>query len=345
MRQKIQTYVFVAVITVLIWLYAESSTLQKRTIYPGIEFVAPVGRELFIEPKRPAKSVSVQIKGPVSQLDHLDGLIDPGPITFALPDNPDSADPRQKVDLRKELTAYLAENTPGITVIDVDPEESVVRVERYQTRTLPIGVRTDGEVQFTGAPLLDPSEATIKLPASLVQWLRDDSQIIARLTSDMLARSEVGQESIETVPLAAPFEGKSITITPKNAVVTFTIDEKTRKITLKPIPIRLEKPLSADGVYEVIRLDGAQGEYLPSIEVEGPTEIIDRIYKDELKVDAVLSLTNEQLADAVGKEVDGVLTMRTPPGVTVVTPISPIKYKVIKVSRAAAGVDRPTGGE
>ena len=347
MWQQIQTYIFVTVITVLIWLYAESSTLRTDTINPDLEFAPPTGRELLIQPQR-LQGVSLVIRGPTSQLAELERLLrQRRQIKLILHDDPESVGPWTKVDLYGKLSAYLADVTPGVTVIDVNTADPEVRVERYEKRTLPIVVETVGDVKFRDKPVIEPPEAEIKLPASLQNELGDEARIVAQLDLGQLPQSDVGLErTAKNVPLLGPtaaLRNEEVTISPKTATVTFTITEETRTITRTVIPLVIEKPASAESKYEVVLLD--QDPAPRNIQIKGPNEVIDDIEGGTVKLQALLSLTNDDLGKAIGKEVTGTVTVLTPPGVTVITPLLPVRYKVVERSRNGAVTGRPVGVE
>jgi len=335
--QSVQTYAFVTVITVLIWLYAESSTLQKNTIYIDIQFVAPTGRELLIDPVR-MQRVEVEIRGPTSQLGELNQLRERGPIKLELVDYPDSDDREQKVDLYDRLSAYLAEATPGVTITDIKTADPKVRVEPYQSVTLPIEAVIEADVVLKAPPTVYPAEATLKMPASMIADIdTDTARILARLDKARLADPEmIDQERTWSVRLEPPIDGDGVTITPASVDVTFTITQTSATFLLPTIPVLLTKPLKAEGEYEVIYLGGEDDLPLRNIEIEGPTAVIDQIKKGELKVWAELSLTNDKLAKAIDTDTLGVLTIRTPPGVNVVEQPSSINYKVKLIRKQQA---------
>lgn len=347
MWQNVQTYILVTIITVLVWLYAESSTLQTDTIHPTIEFVEPTGQELLIEPKRPREQISVEIQGPTSQLQELDRLLNLGPIRLPLLEGPE---PSQAVDLYEELSAYLAEDTPGIRVIAVEPATVVkVRVERYDTKMLPIALDTGGHLVTKAPPRFKPDQAAVKAPVTWLAGLDDDATLIAQLGPNELTLLVKDEEMRVTVKLTPPAalaarDSSRITITPENVDITITITEKTETCPLKPIPIFVRKPMSADRDYAVIRVDADQGEFLSGIEVKGPAESIAQIKDGDLKVWAELRLTNQSLAEnAGGDAADGQVTVVTPPGVAVINPPQPIKYKVVRRIPSAAGAGRAGG--
>lgn len=337
MWQKMQTYIFVTIITVLIWLYAEGSTLQKRPLHREIEFVAPTGLDLLIDPKRPQETVTLTVRGPIGQLDELERRLGERRIEIEVTVDSGSDNPQQKMDLYGRLSAYLAGVAPGVTLIDVTPTELSVRVERYATRKLPILVVAEGDVKFeqTG---IDPIEATVRMPASLLVRLGEDAKVLALLTKAVLDQSQMDKERTAPVRLKAPLaEENGVTVDPRNASVTFKITQTTKSLTLPIIPLWINKPMSAEGGYIVVDLDGEKdSSSVRDIQIKGPTEIIDRIEAGDLKLQAELTLSLGDLGQAVDKEVRGVVTFRTPPGVTVLTLPPPRRYKVKRTTEPGA---------
>ena len=334
MWQKIQTYVFVTIITVLIWLYAEGSTLQKRSLQRQIQFVAPTGLELFIDPRRPQETVELTVRGPVGQLDELERRLGERRIEIEVAVDSDSDDPQQKVNLHGHLSAYLAGAAPGVALIDLTPTELSIRAERYATRKLPILPVADGDVQveYTG---IDPAEAEVKMPASLLSRLDDDAKVEALMTEAEIAQSEMDKERTAPVRLKAPLaEENGVTVDPQTANVTFKITQTTESYTVPHIPLRFSKPASAEGQYEVYLVGGEEKEAVRVIEVTGPTEIIDQIKDEVLTVKAVLDLNLVDLGEAVDAEMTCSVTFYPPEGVTVVTPPPARKYRAKLITEA-----------
>lgn len=333
MWQKMQTYIFVTIITVLIWLYAEGSTLQKRPLHREIEFVAPTGLELLIDPARPQQTVKLVVRGPIGQLDELERSLGERRIEIEVTVGSDSDDPQEKVDMHARLSAYLADVAPGVTLIDVTPTELSIRVERYVTRKLPIVLDVEGDVQVEQREI-DPVEAEVRMPASLLAKLGEDAKVRALLTKAVLGKSEMGRERNAPVRLEPPLAQESgVTVVPRTANVTFKITQTIDSHTLTTIILKITKPLLAEGRYVVDVLDGEEGSSpVREIEIEGPTEIIEKIKTGQENVEAELDLTLDELVKATEKEKRKVVTFRSPPGVTVLTSPPSIRYKVTRAT-------------
>jgi len=331
MWQKVQTYVFVTLIAVLIWLYAEGLTLKTWEITPDIEFVPPPGQKLLISPAR--HRIQATIKGPTAQLDEIKKLQEAGPIKLELLDDPTNAEPYEQVNLAQELARQPAIARLGVTITDIKPARVRVRVERYVTRTLAIEIGTNSDFEFKGDPTVDPAEATVEVPMSLAGGIDDDTKVIALLDDAVLTRLEMDKQHIEeNVPLILPppLGGEHIIITPQAASVTLTITQKTSTTAPQSVPVLLVAPIAELAKYEVL-LENQDDQMLRGVVLSGPNDVIDGISARQIKVWAELRLSADDLAQAAGKDSNSApVHMSMPAGITVVEPPQPIKYKVVK---------------
>lgn len=338
MWQKLQTYIFVTVITALIWLYAESENLREDTVYADIEFVAPAGRQLLIDPRQPQGAVLVTVRGPTTQMARLTREEGEDPIQLELVDDPTAETPMREVDLFEELKKHPRYLSLGIQVTEVVPRRVNVRVERYATRELPVEAPAPGEFQFTETPIVDPAQATIRMPASLMSAIPDDARIVAKLEPKDLAQRQVNiQHVIVNVPLLLPgAQGiDRSAISPTAATVTLTISQKTKQTAPMSLPIKINVSISELQRYDVQLVDQSDP-WIRNVVLSGPNELIDQINdaNKTIKVWAELRLDTDDLDKAAGKEsASANVYLNVPPGILPAEPPAAIKYRVTKKSQ------------
>jgi YbbR domain-containing protein len=337
MWSKIQTYLFVTLITILAWLYAEGENLKVETYSPEIVFVATPAGSLLIEPSRPPRRVDVTFKGPNSQLQEV-MRNQPIKVPLQAGDDPD-----RTIDLAQ----LLAENNEimrmGLTVQRVDPSTVKVRVEEMRTVTMPIDV-VPGSDYLATRPTITPPEATVTLPASEADQIAQGTKLIARLA---LNNPSINQQTvIEGVELSLPegIDPAHATIDPPAVSITVTITQKTRQSQPLTIPVRLVAPISELARYDV-RLD-SDDPLLRNVILEGPNAIIDEIDQRKRDIWAELRLSASDLENAAAKPNDpfvAQVTIPTPEGVRVVQGLAPLKYRVTREEPATNGssLDRP----
>lgn len=333
MWQKLQTYLFVSIITVLVWLYAEGENLTEEKLYPDIEFVAPAGRQLLIVPRQPSEPVLVTVRGPTTQLARLNREESEQPLAIELLDDPSTDNPNREVDLLDALSRHPRYADLGIEIAEVTPRRVTVRVERYVPRDLPVEAPPPGDFQFNETPIVEPAQATVRMPASDWANIPADVRVIAELNADDLAQREVNKQHVlVNVPLVLPQARglDRVTIAPTAATVTLTVTQKTKKSEPQSIPIKLLVPIGELARYDVQLVDQADP-WLSRIVFSGPNETIDRINKKEVKVWAELRLDSDDLGTAADKEsASAPVHLTVPPGVNAVEHPQPIKFRVVR---------------
>ena len=132
--QKIETYVIVTIITVLIWLYAEGSTIRPYEDFLTLNFISASGTPLVIDPESYMVEISYKCRKDV--VDQIKDLA-ANPIELKVIENPDSS---EIVLLMKDR--LMADDSPlaklGINLETVDPKTITLAVEPLVTRPVEI---------------------------------------------------------------------------------------------------------------------------------------------------------------------------------------------------------------
>jgi len=314
---KIQTYALVTLVAMLIWLYLESENIkQQKPLRFAIRFVAPPGQKLLILPLGVPQAAAATTRSQVdittscaanqyAQLQRLQAQ----PLELTVTEDADH--PNQIVDLRDMLLEGPVGDL-GVTLDDIQPRRFQLRVERIEQITLPIHVVVAEGVHLATSPTLTPAEATVSLPASIAQE-PDDLKLEARLEQDAANRLDpnVPRELAVAIKLAAadtlPNDLKSllnltpVQITPASTTVTVTIRKQTGNLTLTSLPILLTAPWAELNRFTV-EVEGGQRVLGNEVKISGPSDIIDRIEKGELKVWADLRLTADDLESNINSK-------------------------------------------
>lgn len=336
---KIQTYAIVTVVTVLIWLYLESENVKlQKPLRLTVSFVAPPGQQLLIIPARPSQTptqptklqVDITVSCATSQYVRLQRLQD-RPLELTVTEYADH--PIQFVDLRQMLL-----DTPigdlGVTLDEIVPPKFELRVERIEQVSRPIRVVVAEGIQLATTPVVEPAECTVGLPASVAQHvdLLLPQVSLERQTANTLdpnvprelsvpitlAVSEDLEENLQKlIRINAP------QIRPPNATMTVTIRNQTGSLKIPGVPIVLAAPWAEMKKYTVeIEKDKR---VLEEVRVTGPSDVIDRIDKGQLKVWADLRLTADDLESRItSKQVH----INVPPGVQVESPIPRLNFLI-----------------
>ncbi len=299
--EKVQTYTIVTIIAVLIWLYSESENVKQREpLQYSVRFVAPPGQQLLIDPVL-KRQVSVTVRCATSQFAGLQRM-QVRPIEVLVTADPDS--PEQTVVLRdKFLDSPIGDL--GVSIVEIHPRTLDLRVERIEDTVIPIAMDSvvPDEIQLAAAPVVNPTEAVVQLPVSVVSGL-GSLKLEARVGPETLSRLEENVPHELTVPITLPdilrnrLRGYAPTIVPTNAAVTITVRKQTDTLSLTGVPILLTVPWEEMKRFTV-ELAGGQRVLNDNVRLSGPSDVIDKIRKGEIKVWADLRLTVDELESKV----------------------------------------------
>lgn len=303
---KLETWIVVTVITVLIWLYAEGAiveTFPRQRV--TIEFVGPGNTPVAIEPATVRPLVTFRSSGPTFQ--KFKELTNDTPLTITL--EPED-DPQQQIDITERLEQALF-NDLGIALDEVDPGIETVTVRRLVTRQLPIDVITTG-LDLKGTPGVEPPYVTIELPENLAELLERQSAFI-RL-DEAVGNNPPAPGVPESLSLAIELPpgivGRWTTTDINQAQVSFTIDKVDATLTLASVPLEFLIPTNFPFTIETENNE----RIINDVELTGPSDTLTKIENGDIEVQAVLRFNNAAALTPGKRTVD--ITFITPPGVT-----------------------------
>ena len=282
--QKVETFVVVTVVAMLVWLYAEGASTKDVSRAPvSVRFVAPDGRErdFAISPDQ-AISVAVSFRASSGQEQRFRELArDPIEVTV---EPPAMGEPERTLVLADELSrAALAEL--GISNIVVDPPTSDIRMRQLITKTLPVRVETGGlRLDPDTSPVATPDEVEVTAPADVIANL-GDAVAVARLdrgagdgaTGDPVTagRERVARNISLELPAGIDRQSPWTRLSVPAVRVNYTLADPEATTTVKEVPIYVNLPVGTQQRYRVTPNDGQH--FLFDVELRGPRGIIERI--------------------------------------------------------------------
>lgn len=306
---RLETGLIVTVISVLVWLYAEGENVQ---LHPNqrllVEFVAPAGQSLAIDPQDPVE-ILVSFRASAGEMGLLEEKLRAGPIQIPVGNGTESESNEQTVVLKDALDRS-AIGSLGINITDTDPVTETVRAEPLVTRRLPIA-EAPTRVQFGTPPKFEPAQVAVTLPRSLAE-AAENAKVLARLDTLNLNEYEANTDVTASVPLElpAPLRSPWTTLGAATAQVTFNIRKLSDSIVLPTVPLRVSAdPLLLQEFDVLVAQDGMM---LRDVRLSGPSDVIEAIRKNEVRIWAELRPTREQVERG-----DTSLTpvLVTPPGI------------------------------
>lgn len=276
MMDKLQTYILVTLIAMLIWLYAEG---ENTKVYTNervrINFTAGGGENLVIDPSSIAVNADIQCSA--SQRAAMQLLLSKGPIDIPLSYDPTKAMQNVNVGalLEKEALARL-----GVNIVKTDPSIQPVRVEAIEILEVDILV-VRGAHELLGEPRVEPSKVQVHVPAR-EKALWKDVRLEAHLDSIDPVALEANQvpardEQQFDIKLTLPkkVRNSNALLNPAAVKVSFMLKSRTKTIKLDRVRINVTAASTTLEQYAVSLNE--DNRFLLDVELTGPAEAIDRI--------------------------------------------------------------------
>jgi hypothetical protein len=294
----IVTFVMVTVISVLVWIYAESRTIRTSSIDMNV-VVTTNGDPLFqVTPEQP-QHVRLTLKASGSGVAAVEQRVLKGPVRITLKDTtgPLTGITHQTISLREDIEAALLLNEQGVTLVDIQPKALDLTLTPIDTVRRPVKFLDPYDLAEPNVKLY-PNEVEVRAPAPSSRQLAVADPVV-RLTPDMIENPEPGK-SVEIdlpVDVQGSWGGRGFQIRPATVRATLVITRRVETLKLTKVPIVLQiKPEDA-GKYRVAIENGVDA--FSGVKVTGPVELVERVRKAPDQVNAVVRLTPELLAQAV----------------------------------------------
>lgn len=291
--------ILVTLVTLLIWIYAESESLRTEDFAATVVITSPPGsgRGVWIvdSPGRPTMEIKLRLEGGAAAIDALRRQLHTSiPLT---PGGELPKDPGQHaIDLRTALRASPVFAKSGVTIAEATPSTVSVLVDELISKQLPVRVDLPIGTETVGPPEVQPGLATIILPRTLEAAL-GDLPVLASLDHASLAPLTPGRlERVPGVPLLAPAAVRDqpfVSIEPRAATVTVTLRDQTAFIDLATVPVQIRISPVAYAEWDVDIPQDSR--FLRDVKVTGPSDLIAQIREGKLPVIAYISLTPEDL--------------------------------------------------
>lgn len=328
--QQFQTYVIVSLITVLIWMYAESeNVVEQKPLYFNVRFVPTPGQSLAIDPASP-QQIQVKVRCAVNQYAELEKR-QRQTIDLRLEEDP--TNPVRLINLQQQLE-YDPEIGPlGVEFLDVQPANLQAHVERFEDVALPVeaGWLKPNEVQLTGPLIPEPNQAVVRLPAGIARQVAD-AKLQALLDPDAVnALPENVRHDVE-VPVKLPNQIREklwipvtdVKIKPDRAKVSLTIRKTTDSYSAPSLPILILAPwLELDRFS--ITLDRNRRVLDEPVQITGPSDTIEKVRQGQIKIWAELRLTADDLESGITSKP---VYINLPPDVRLESPAPTLNFTI-----------------
>jgi hypothetical protein len=301
----LRTILIVTIVTVLIWVFAESETLQPADRATQLVFQVDAGSNRVLDIinsegvplNESSVRVTMWVEGPGPAIEALDEALRPGSIEIkpgAL--GLDLSGGARDLRLVDALRASNALNDVGVTILRTDPEFVRVLPDEIVTRRMRVEVPAPGG-ETDGLPEARPAEVDVTMTKTQSDALGQDAVAVARIDAGVWPKLIPGKrENVPGVRLELPgaIAGRPrVKANPATVDVSLTLKSKTASIKLDSVPvaIRVAPEEFNNWTIQVPQSD----RFLTDVTVNGPAEYIAQISNQSIQLIAVVSLTFEEL--------------------------------------------------
>ncbi len=320
MLARLQTIALIAVVTGLIWLWAEAESLSTQTLTPRIEFVAPdenlLVRVLDAASAGPGAdnafsgTVRVRLQGATTAMDraqrYLVTTLKLVPGVGMVPSVPGE----YAVDLRDAIRQQPDIRQLGVTVLETEPSTVCVIIDSVVTLTLPVKPVVTG-VELDGEPSLEAGTAIVRLPKSAADRLKDvkSLSVLATPEPDALARlrDDAPQtvqarftlpEAITSAVKEAAGSAALATVSPQRAPMVLRLKSKSEAITIKSMPVWISMPYTEGARWDIEILDP----FIQDVTITGPRDQVRALLETDGRLKATVSLSSDDLEKRISSK-------------------------------------------
>ena len=316
-----------ALLTVLVWLFADQLLTESVTFQVVFEPVAAVGESYNVStPAERPQHFQIALSGPQKAVAQIR---ETPPATVPLP-----VEPRTTGRVSIKIIDILQRNPaqfPGLTVESVTPEYLEVAVDREITVTLPVWV-DPGVLDYDVDPSSEPDHVQVTISQRRFNDIPAEKRRLVVPAEDLLRNQPKGQLLSFPVPLEAKVDGVEVKdVTPARVDLRATVRELRVTGTIPAVPIRVAGSVD---LWNEFRVDlGDRSTMLTQpVTVRGPAEIVARLTTGDIKVTGLIALSRDDTLEPERDRAKRPVFVGLPPGVELADPkaIEPVEFRLVR---------------
>ena len=336
--QGLRTFVWVAVITVLIWVYADIHFTAEEDISATLHILTGSADNIVLTSPNDA-SIRFRVKGKRNFIDRfLERLSE---RKMMLPYDPArELGPGQHRERISEILTALPElRDLGLEIVWTRPRDIDIHLDRLiDIRDVP--VKPDfSDVVPSGPVEVKPDRVCLRIPESQEKNIALPKQLTVptkpiTLGDDVIA----GDTKTVEVEVLPPPNISNASLIPNKVTVTFKVGQRTdSKIFTVAVAVQSPMYWLTDGTWSKYELKAKPGEnWTRQITVTGKSEDLEKLTLE--KIQAYIVLTDSDLKP-IGSWLPGDVKVQFPPDLKVRLadePVPPVSYRLEKRTAAPA---------
>jgi hypothetical protein len=322
----LKTFLWVAPLTALIWIYAEREQIDRVEVRVPIQLVSKSSDRIITIVSPTDRMVSLDIQGPRASVNELRDVLAKAPLEVYIPSE---VGYKGDISLAEPITKSDLFKTYAVTVAAARPPVEI-KVEAKAARRIPVKPRPQDK--FVTSVTFEPETVVVEGPKDTLDGIKPEN-LVAQADLSEFASLGPGSYVRDNVPisLASPtLEG----VTMRNTVRAKVEISKSAPYPIPPIPIVLQingRVLSDDK----FKISTTQ-DTLNNVEVSGPVDKLDLLRQKNFPAAVVVDMTDKTFDfAAITTSAEKAYTLkaenyRMPPGVTVINPTRDITISITR---------------
>lgn len=319
---KLRSALLAAMMTGLIWIFAEGESVSTRTIIATVNFSSEPSGDVVIRPDDSDfhGSARVRLEGTTRSIDAAALAVGNNfRIAAGLPGVPNTPGEKRYVNLREAISSIPELRGLGSTVAEVVPPVVNVHVIRLVSREIPVRVELDGAVVLDSEPVCKPAMVTIRVPEQFASRLPEAGGAatlfaVARVSGSDLRKLRADEAQTVSAIIHAPdelFGVDPMSLSPEQAIVTLKLKRTVDTLHIPTVPVWFSMPPTEDAGKWIVEL---QDKFITDVTLSGPTDQLQRIRSGAWAVKAMIELNSDDLAKGIQSK--AAIFPDLPPGVT-----------------------------
>lgn len=312
MLERVRNVLLIALVTALVWIYAEAESLTRSQQEVRISFVSgadDLASRVVNDDWRGV--VRARLEGSAASLQRTPPRIE---LTLGAPAVPDQ-EGEYSVDLAAAMRSDPDLQRAGVNVLAVEPPTVRLRIDALRrVDDVPIRVALSG-VDLEQPARIEPASADLVLSratAEQLEALEGGPFVLARVEPAQIDMSRRGIpqriRATLTLPNGVSANGGASRIAPPEAMVELIVRRDTASTIVPAAPVQVLMPPTEAGRWEVRILP--EDLFVRDIEVVGPSEFVNQIRANDVRLVAVLSLSSDELERGVSEKRASIATLR-----------------------------------
>jgi len=337
LTRRIEDFAIVTLITLLIWFYAESNTVDQyspTTSGPVPLQLRSASKDMILVGPSAGSVTVLEFSGSRYAIGRLRPLLVGGlklDVTLTEPGP-------QRLSLARLVADQFGHLNVSLTRIEPDAVE--LTAVRKVAREAELVFRPEEVKLQDGEYDIEPATVRITLPEDRLADVMSDGKIVlsvqpSREADRNLRKLPVNQKVTIPARVELPAvlqDNPHVQVAPAEVMLSFIIEKREVSHVLNLVPVTINLPPA-----ELRNFDPQiheEDQFLKDVKVTGPAEIIEQIKSGAITLDARVKFTRDTLVDGAkkGESTYAVKFVDLPPGVSVESPKSTIRATIVRLN-------------